>query len=93
MATSWACMSDLAAPAVCGIFELRWKAGAMPQREPNLLLPPRTAWGDQPNSRCTASKLVIVEVVWHLHLAEVHLRLACKCLVLTRAWVTFADFC
>jgi hypothetical protein len=51
------CMSDLAACTVCGIYER-----AMPQREPNLLLPPWLRGESQQNSRCTASELVTVGV-------------------------------
>jgi hypothetical protein len=52
-------MSDLPTPAVCGIFELRWGSSAMPQREANFAAPGWVTWGDQPNSRCTASALVV----------------------------------
>ena len=46
----------------CGMRYLR--ARAMPQREPNLLLPPWLRGETEQNSRCTASELVTVGVPW-----------------------------
>lgn len=74
----------------CGMRHLPAAGRAMPQKGTKF---DGCVGRSKQNSRSTVMRLGLVYRVAFAFGPEVHLRLACKCLVLTRAWVTWRAYC
>jgi hypothetical protein len=70
---------------VCGIFEPDLQAARVASKGTKFAAPAVASVGRPAKLTQHSLERLAVEVVWHLHLSEVRLRLAWKCLVLPRA--------